>query len=137
MDPNTQCDRTGVVYRITCIQCDMDVLTDETRNLSYDSETHNYVGMTRCSLHNRMLAHLRGQNAKSNKSPLFRHDIKCHEGVPQEYRCNILATEAKIVRLNCNEALRIEKQNPLFTMNERNEGGRGGVVRLTATRVTH
>ena len=112
-------------------------MTDDTRSQSYDNVTHNYVGMIRCSLHNRMMTHLKGQIAKSSKSPLYRHDVKCHEGVTQQYHCTVLATESKIVRLSCNEALRIERQNPQYTMNERNEGGRGGIVRLTATRVTH
>ena len=137
VDPSIQCDRTGVVYRITCKQCDKEVMTDDTRNQSYDIETHNYVGMTRCSLHSRMMAHLKGQSAMSSKRPLYRHDTKCHGGETQKYNCTILATESKIVRLNCNEALRIEQQNPQYTMNERNEGGRGGIVRLTVTRVTH
>ena len=71
----------------------------------------------RSSLHKRMLAHLKDQNAMSNKSPLFRLDMKCHGGVTQTYHRTILATEAKIVRLNCNEALRIKKQNPQFILN--------------------
>ena len=118
-------------------QCDLEVMTDDTRNPSYDNEAHNYVGMMRCSLHSRMMAHLKGQGTMSTKSPLYRHDVKCYGGVAQNYNCTILATEAKIVCLNCNKALRIEQQNPQYTMNERNEGGRGGIVRLPATRVTH
>ena len=93
--------------------------------------------MTQCSLYSRMMAHLKGQSAMSSNSLLYRHDMKCHGGVTQKYHCTILVTETKIVCHNCNEALRIEKQNLMYTMNERNEGGRGGVVRLTATRVTH
>ena len=47
----------------------------------------------------------------------------------------MVAPEKKIVRLHCNEALNIEKQDPSFSMNDRMEGGRGGLVRISATRV--
>ena len=100
-------------------------------------ETHNYVGMTRTSLHNRMLSHLQGQRRKCISNPLYRHDTEVHEGNQQEYTATILATEAKIVRLSCNEGLRIEKQSEELSMNKRNENGRGGIVRLTATRVAY
>ena len=93
--------------------------------------------MTRTSLHNRMLAHLKGQRMKSNSNPLHRHDLEVHQGTVQTYTSTVLATEAKIVRLHCNESLRIEKQNTELSMNKQNENGRGGVLRLTATRVTH
>ena len=71
-----------------------------------------------------------------NNNPLYRHDRDHHSGVPQKYQTMIVAVESKIVKLHCNEALRIEKQNPEFKINDRMEGGRGGVVRITATRVT-
>ena len=116
---------------------DPQVETDSTDSGTYDRDTHNYVGMTRTSLHNRMLAHLKGQRMKSNSNPLHRHDLEVHQGTVQTYTSTVLATEAKIVRLHCNESLRIEKQNTELSMNKRNENGRGGVIRLTATRVTH
>ena len=84
-----------------------------------------------------MLAHLKGQKQKSMSNPLHRHDLEVHSGAKQEYTSTIIATEAKIVRLSFNESLRIEKQNPILSMNKRNENGHGGVIRLTATRVTH
>ena len=43
--------------------------------------------------------------------------------------------ERKIVRLNCLEAIRIERQPSNLLRNDRMEKGRGGVVRITATRV--
>ena len=138
VDPAVQCDRSGVVYKIICITCKSSIVTEstESRN-SYDIETHNYVGMSRTSLHNRMLAHLKGQKRNDTSNPLHRHDLDIHDGAKQNYVTTILATEAKIVRLCCNESLRIEKQIPDLSMNKRNENGRGGVIRLTATRVTH
>ena len=138
MDPNIQYDRTGIVYKIVCNTCKLTVITDNTGSTNiYNTETHNYVGMSRTSLHNHMLAHLKGQKQKSMSNPLHRHDLEVHSGAEQEYTSTIIATEAKIVRLSCNESLRIGKQNPILSMNKRNENGHGGVIRLMANRVTH
>ena len=102
VDPSVQCDRTGIVYKIVCIACKSIVETDSTENSnSYESETHNYVGMSRTSLHNRMLAHLKGQRRRDMGNPLYRHDFDVHDGAKQRYVTTVLATEAKIVRLCC------------------------------------
>ena len=82
-----------------------------------------------------MLGHIRTQRQKKSSCPLYRHDLKSHQGNPQNYITEILASEKKIVRLNCLEAIRIERQPPHLLLNDRMEKGRGGVVRITATRV--
>ena len=94
----------------------------------------NYVGMTRTSAHCRMQGHLSGQRAKSKSNPLHRHDVEGHQGEPQEYTARILASEQKQLPLNILEALYIEKQVAGTTMNDKNEAGRGGIVRLRAVR---
>ena len=117
VDSNSECDRCGVVYKITCIKC--------TETADNDREVHNYIGMTRTSLHNRMQGHLTGRRRKSRNNPLYRHDTDIHSGELQNYFASIVATDSKIVWLYCNEALRIEKQDPKYSINDRNEGGRG------------
>ena len=84
-----------------------------------------------------MLAHLRDQKSRKESCPLFRHDRKHHQGEPQKYLTNIVASEKKIVKLSCLEAVQIEKHPEHSLMNEKNERGRGGVVRITATRVSN
>lgn len=73
-------------------------------------------------------------NTEKTSCPLYRHDVKCHQGVQQKYATEILASEKKIVKLNCLEAIRIERQPSNLLPNHRNEKGRGGVVRITETR---
>ena len=124
-----RCDKTGLVYKIHCVSC-MEEVAEESK------ESHNYIGLTRTSVHSRMKTHLNDQRIKKSKSPLHRHDVEHHNGVQQQYVTNIVNSEKKIVRLYSLEALSIEKQDSKLSMNERNEGGRGGVVRITATRVT-
>ena len=93
--------------------------------------------MTRASLHSRMIDHLDGQRRRLSKNPLWRHDRDHHNGTPMTYVTTIEASERKIVRHHVNEALRIERQDPTFSMNERQENGRGGIVRITASRVAY
>ena len=92
--------------------------------------------MTRTSVHNRMLGHLRTQRQRKTTCPLFRHDRDKHYGVKQKYVTEIVASERKIVKLNCLEGITIAKQPEALSLNERNEKGRGGVVRISATRVS-
>ena len=89
--------------------------------------------MTRTTVHNRMLAHLKNQKAMKESNPLWRHDREKHGGQHQNYVTSIVAKEKKIVRLNCLEAIHIEKQPQALSMNARQEHGRGGVVRISAT----
>ena len=99
-------------------------------------ESVRYIGMTRTSVHNRMLAHLKTQKQKNNACPLYRHDCDQHDGIRQRYTTEIVASERKIVKLNCLEGISIERQDNKLLLNDRNEKGRGGVVRISATRVT-
>ena len=99
-------------------------------------DSHNYVGLTRTTVHNRMEGHLKAQRQKKSDSPMHRHDCDVHNGVKQSYMAKIIAREKRIVRLYCTEALHIEKQDRTLSMNAKLEGGRsnGGVVRFRAVR---
>lgn len=126
----------GAIYEITCNAC------SETLDLSKAKETRkpggqgrpNYIGLTRTSVHCRTQGHLRGQKAKTKSNPLHRHDIEGHGGHPQEYTARIMARERQQLPLNTLEALYIEKQCPGTSLNDKNEAGRGGIVRLRAVR---
>ena len=110
---NQRCDQSGCIYRIECITCN--------NNIEIEYETKRYIGMTRTTLHNRMLSHLKTQQSKCNSSPLFRHDRDSHGGEKQKYVMYKIGSEKKIVRLACLEALEIEKQPGNLLLNERNE----------------
>ena len=66
----TDCDRTGVVYKIECKQC-----KETAENVN---SVHNYIGLTRSSLHSRMQSHLARQRRQQNHNPLFRHNRDHH-----------------------------------------------------------
>ena len=44
-------------------------------------------------------------------------------------------SDKKVLTRSVLEALNVEKHPDELLMNERNEGGRGGIVRITASRV--
>ena len=50
------------------------------------------------------------------------------------YGTRIITTERNLLPLAVIEALHIEQQYPGSSMNDRNENGRGALVRLIATR---
>ena len=54
-----------------------------------------------------------------------------------QYVTTIETSEKKIVKHHVNEAPRIKRHDPTFRMNERQENGRGGIVRITASRVAY
>ena len=126
VNPQYRCDTIGVVYKIECKTC--------LEEIEDDLKTDSYVGMTRTSVHHRMEGHLKGQKAKKSSNPLYRHDTERHGGIPQKYTTSIVGREKKLVRLNCLEAILIEKQHPEFSINAKMEKGRGGVVRISAMR---
>ena len=71
-----QCDKIGVIYQIQCSKCLEDLPPDQAVR---------YVGMTRTSVYNKMLRHLKSQKAKEGGYPHYRHDVESHNGVPQRY----------------------------------------------------
>ena len=95
----------------------------------------NYIGMTSTSVHCRMQGHLSGQRAKLKSNPLHRHDQESHGGQEQKYTTRILRRERGLLPLSVIEALYIEKQLEGTSLNEKNENGRGGLVRLRAVRM--
>ena len=88
------------------------------------------------SVHARMKDHLRDQKLKLKKSPMFCHDSEAQQGVPQTYTTRILARECSCFPLALTEGLYIESQVYGTSLNERNEQGRGALVRIRAERVS-
>ena len=131
------CSQSGCLYEITCNNClepvDLSQDCKESREPGGQPRL-NYIGMTMTSLHNRMVGHLKGQRYKNSSNPLFRHDRDKHNGAQQTYSTRLIAKEQKIMPLAVLESLYIESQIPGTTLNDRNERGRGGLVRIQATR---
>ena len=74
--------------------------------------------------------------SKDNSNPLHRHNVESHNGEFMNYTCKIIGRERKIVRLFMREALEIERLTKQQIINWKQELGRGGMIRLHATRIT-
>ena len=94
----------------------------------------SYIGMIRTSLHCRMQEHLQKQKSKSSSNPLWRHDRDKHGGEPQRYTTRVIRRERNLLPLSIMEALFIEKQATGSSLNDKNEYGRGKLIRIRATR---
>ena len=94
----------------------------------------NYVGMSMTSAHCRMHDHLAGQRQRKENNPLNRHDKESHDGEQQQYNTRILTRERNLLPLNIIEGLYIERQQSGTSLNDRNEYGRGNLIRFTASR---
>ena len=125
------------MYEITCMTCNEDIdISMSTNRQPGGQNAPNYIGMTRTSVHCRMLSHLQGQKGRMDSNPLHRHDRDKHDSIPQKYKTRILHCEQNILPLCISEALYIEKQINGSSLNEKEEMGRGGIVRLVASRAT-
>ena len=137
VEGSKDCSSMGCIYEVTCASCQVPIDKDlkETRDPGGTSK-YNYVGMTMCSVHSRMKDHLKSQKAKASHSPMWRHDLEHHDGEHQTYQTRILTRERSIFPLALTEGLYIEKQYPGTSLNDRNERGRGSLVRIRAERVS-
>ena len=80
--------------------------------------------------------HLKDRRSKIQKSPKYCHDMEAHNGEPQYYKTRILTREKSIFPLSLTEGFYIEGQVPGTSINERNDSGRGLLVRLSCLRVS-
>ena len=138
VEEGKDCSQQGILYEITCNNCtepvDSSSIQEKESRKPGCQARYNYLGMTRCSVHYRMISHLNGQKSKSSKNPLYRHDRDVNGGVIQSYTTRILQKEKNLLPLCITEGLYIEKQVKGTSLNDKNEFGRGSLVRLSATR---
>ena len=134
VESGKDCAKTGVLYEISCVQCNQNLTQQTVSRGPGGCQAPNYIGMTRTSVHWRMVSYLQGQKSKSPSNPLYRHDQDCHNGEVQQYVTRVLTSERNLLPLAIIEGLFIEQQYPGSSLNEKNEQGRGALVRLIASR---
>ena len=126
----------GAVYVIHCNKCKMDLdpgIKENTAILGGILSSH-YIGMMATSIHNRLISHIQGHKNKSASSIMHRHDMSEHSGETQTYSADCITTERRLLQLCMREALLIEGQDPILSINGKMEQGRGSLVRLSAIR---
>ena len=144
------CSTQSACYAISCTDCEAPVLTPDSqvpegrkgrwvagRRMRAATHTHQYYGQTGRSAHCRMREHLSALRRCDTKSPLYKHDVTQHSGVPREgrYEAEILSRHKhNLGRLVSEGNLILEATNCLGqdkVMNSKSEWGRGKLIRLT------
>ena len=123
-------------YVIRCKACKDKLDPDEKENPQKPGGilSSHYIGLTATSVHNRMIDHRRGHLRKDPKNPLHRHDIEKHGGQIQQYETSVIQSDRGLLHLIFREAILIEGQKADLRINDKNEQGRGDLIRLTANR---
>ena len=136
VDRRQDCSRQDVVYIITCNECKERVCQGpDLENTAKPTEAggevhHNYIGMTGSSMHARAKAHVASMHAGDRNNALARHVQNAHAGIAQSFSMSMCTTHRTVLSRYKSEAIFIEKQLPCTSMNDRIEGGHGGLIRM-------
>ena len=96
------CAKLGVVYQLTCLECNA-----------------IYIGETGRTLSIRIKEHMAGLRRGNLRTPLGKHKNEIHNGSEFQVKCVILGYESDISARKALEAAWIYTKNPI--MNNRNE----------------
>ena len=81
-------------------------------------------------MHTRGLSHLKDIPAKKKSNALWNHIMSVHGGQIQVFTMRPMSSHRTTLSRYKMEALTIEHQVPGTSMNQKTEGGRGGLVRI-------
>ena len=103
---NGTCHQKGVVYKITCLQC-------ENKQI--------YIGETTRTIHDRVSEHIRAANNPTShpNNSLGAHYAEHHRGIKANISVDILDTKTNVVDRKLCEVINIYKHKP--QLNEKNE----------------
>ena len=135
---STDCSLQDKVYIITCDECLEEVTTGTTHTHPIilkptrpgGEARPNYVGTTGTSLHARSLLHLKSIKAKDQSNALANHIRLVHGDIPTTFTMRLMSSHRTVLNIFKTEAVFIEKQVVGSSMNQKREGGRGGLVRI-------
>ena len=103
---NNTCHQKGVVYKITCLQCE---------------NKQSYIGETTRTIHDRVSEHIRAANNPTShpNNSLGAHYAEHYRGIKANISVDILDTKTNVVDRKLCEAINIYKHKP--QLNEKNE----------------
>ena len=142
VDPKVDCSLQGRVYICTCSGCSEEILTGDSNRVNHGTNKSNqpggehrpnYIGMTGCSMHSRGQAHLKDIASKKKSNALWNHIQTVHGGTIQRFTMRVVSSHMTTLSRYKMEAVTIEHQVKGSSMNQKTEGGRGGLVRIDLT----
>ena len=138
VSPSTDCSLQDKVYIITCNECLDEVTTGTTNTLPIilkptrpgGEARLNYVGTTGTSMHARSILHLKSIKAKDQSNALANHIRLAHGDIQTTFTMSLMSSHRTVLNRFKTEAVYIEKQVVGSSLNQKREGGRGGLVRI-------
>ena len=136
VDAGVNCSKQDSVYCITCDGCQENVFQGPNplhmpRSTDAGGETRlHYIGMTGTSLHCRGKSHLAAVKRLDRSNALAHHLIDRHAGEKQPFTMKMCTSNKTVLNRYKSEAIFIEYQISGSSLNDRIEGGRGGLIRM-------
>jgi hypothetical protein len=95
----------------------------------FDKRPH-YLGHSARSLHKRMLEHMEAASRGDQSNAMARHIKACHstDPVPPQFTMVQVTSHTKNVVRRVTEAILLERQDPVLSLNDRMEWGRKNIV---------
>ena len=121
-DKKPDCRRTGVGYRISCLEC-----RQEGRVVVYEGETGR-------NMNTRGREHLRDLKDRKTNKPLWSHCLEQHDGREVCFSMEMVGTFLKPLARSINEGVRIKRCEGEL-MNSRAEWRQPSVSRVSFTRM--
>ena len=120
-DQNTDCSKSNVVYRVTCMLCK----ENDIKSV--------YTGTTGCSLHKRLIEHSNAVNNQDSKNAMYKHMSGKHPGAEPKFSTMVLDRQKFNMQRYISESLYIEsstKEEGTLVMNSKSEWGRQKLTRI-------
>ena len=136
VDPDIDCSGQSKVYIVVCNGCKERVEEGPANRVgpkpteAGGEARSNYIGMSGTSLHARAKSHLTAIKNKMQSNALALHCQKVHAGTEQTFIMKACTTHRTVLSRYKTEAVFIENQMSGTSLNNRLEGGRGGLVHL-------
>ena len=116
------CEAEGVTYNIECIWCGIEVVEGE------------YIGQSSQNPYTRGKKHLQELDLKLDKSVMWKHAKRKHDGVVPDFRMNVTGVYRRDTMLRqISEAVQINEKGLENVMNDKSEWQLNHVPRLTST----
>ena len=136
VSPEIDCSQQGRVYIVTSndngCQEPIGIVTGKKGNEPGGETRLNYIGMTGTSLHARGKSHALNIRYCNQSNALAKHTREIHKDVSPGFQMASIASCRRVLSRYKTEGVMIERQQDNTSLNSKLDGGRGGLVRISA-----
>ena len=136
VNAKTDCSKQNVTYIVTCHGCPNSVTfgpnlkTIPNHTEAGGEHRYNFIGMIGTSMHARAKIHAQAITDKNMSNALSKHVQITHGGIDPGFTMDICMSHTTVMNRYKTEAIYIENQMLCTYLNDRLEGGCGGLIRI-------